>query len=641
MLQHVFSTVKIGALEIANRLVVAPMVTDYCNKDGTATERYMAYHEAKAKGGWGLIITEDYAVDPKGKGYSNIPGLWNDDQIKGHTEFTQRIHRHGTKIIAQIYYCGRQTSHNVIGSQPVAPSPIPCPAMQETPHELTISEIQAIVEKYGDCALRAKKAGFDGVEVHGAHGYLIAEFMSPYANKRTDEYGGNLVNRMRFPLEILSNIKMKAGNDFPVTFRISGNELVPGGITVEDVKAIAVLLENAGIMALHVTAGVYKTVYAIVPPAAVQHGWITDLAAEVKKVINIPVITVGRINHPLLAETILASGKADLVAMGRGSLADPELPNKAAAGKFAEINTCIGCLQGCVGIISLDKPIKCLVNPTLGRENEFALKPAPNKKKVFIAGGGPGGAEAAIVAAKRGHEVHLYEKTDQLGGHFRLAAVPPSKGEIASFISWQRNELAKLNVAVHFNTELTTGMVNSEKPEAVIVATGGKPITPDIPGLKTSSVVSAHDVLSGKVQVGNNVLIIGGGQVGSETADHLAHHGKKPTIIEMLPDIANDVGAASVRYFLIKSLKENDVKVIVNSQVKEITGNSVIFVNGGREEKIGPFDTIVFAVGVQSENELTAKLQGKVKQLITIGDASKARKALEAIEEGCKAGLDV
>ena len=640
MLKHVFSPVKIGKLEISNRLVVSPMVTDYCNKDGTATERYIAYHETKAKGGWGLIICEDYAVDPKGKGFSNLPGLWNDNQIEGHRELTKRIHKHGTKIIAQIYHCGRQTSHNVIGSQPVAPSPIPCPVMQEIPHELTISEIHDLVEKYGDCALRAKKAGFDGVEVHGAHGYLIAEFMSPYSNKRTDEYGGSLINRMRFPLEIISNIKQKAGNDFLVTFRISGNEFVPGGITMEDTKAIAVLLENAGIHAIHVSAGVYVSIYAIIPPAAVPHGWITDFTAELKKVVHIPVITVGRINNPLFAETIIASGKADLVAMGRASLADPELPKKAAAGKFEEINTCIGCLQGCIGWILQDKPIKCFVNPTLGRENEFAINPAANKKKVLIAGAGPGGVEAAIVAAKRGHEVHLYEKTDRFGGQFRIAAVPPNKGEIASFISWQRNELAKLNVAIYLNTELTVGIVNKEKPDAVIVATGGKPIVPDIPGLKKSSVVSAHDVLTGKVQVGPNVLIIGGGQVGSETADHLANHGKKPTLVEMLPDIANDV-VGSVRYFLIKDLKEKDVKVLVDSTVKEVTGDSVIISKGGKEEKIGPFDTIVLAVGVKSENELVSKLQGKVKELVTIGDAMKARKALEAIEEGYKAGLEI
>ncbi|MDI3534838.1 MAG: hypothetical protein PWQ82_1203 [Thermosediminibacterales bacterium] len=639
MLKNLFSAVRIGKIEIPNRLIVAPMVMNYCNNDGTATERYIAYHEAKAKGGWGLIITEDYAIDPKGRGFSNIPGLWDDSQIESHSELTKRIHKYGTKIVAQIYHAGRQTNHFVIGSQPVAPSPIPCPSNQEIPHELTIKEIQDMVEKFGDCALRAKKAGFDGVEIHGAHGYLIAQFMSPYSNKRTDEYGGSFLNRMRFPLEIISDIRAKAGNDFPIIFRISADEFVPGGRTIEDTKAIAILLEKAGINAIHVSAGVYASAEAIIPPSAVRHGWITDFAAEVKKVVSIPVITVGRINDPFLAEEIVSSGKADLVSMGRGSLADPELPNKAAAGKFDEIRHCIGCMQGCIERLFKNIDVKCLVNPTLGREIEFAIKPATSKNKVFIAGGGPAGMEAAIVAAQRGYEVHLYEKTDKLGGQYDLAAVPPNKGEFATFTAWQKTQLKKLDVNVYLNTELTTEIVDSEKPDVVIVATGGRPAIPNIPGVDRPNVVTAHDVLKGKVDVGHKVIVIGGGMVGSETADHLANHGKEVTILEQLPEIAKDV-QDSVRYFLLKDLKENNVDIYTNTPVKEIVDDGVIVDRNGKEEKIGPADTIVLAVGVKPVNELVNKLEGKVNKLITVGDALEVRKALEAIEEGYKAGLE-
>ena len=641
MLKNVFSPLKVGKMEVTNRLVVPAMVMNFCTNDGQATEKFIAYHEAKSRGGWGLIITEDYAVDPRGKGFLNIPGLWNDSQIESHSKLTERVHKYGSKIVAQIYHAGRQTNHYVIGMEPEAPSPIPCPSNQEIPHELTVDEIHRLVEKFGDCAFRAKKAGFDGVEIHGAHGYLVAQFMSPYSNKRTDEYGGNLINRMRFPLEIISNIRAKAGHDFPILFRISGDELVPGGRTIEDTKAMAMLLEQAGVNAIHVSAGVYASMTAIIPPSAVRHGWITDFAADVKKIVSIPVITVGRINDPILAETIIASGKADLVSMGRGSLADPELPNKASAGKFDEINYCIGCLQGCVGNLFRGNPGGCLVNPVIGRESEFVIKPTESRKKVFVAGGGPAGMEAAMVAAERGHEVHLYEKTDRLGGEYILASIPPNKGELDMFIVWQETQLKKNGVVVHLNTELTPEIVEKEKPGAVIVATGGTPLMPkNIKGIDRPNVVTANDVLCGKVNVGNRVIVIGGGMVGSETADHLANHGKQVTIVEMLSEIAKDEEAA-VKYFLLEDLKKNSVKVYVNSPVKEIVEDGVIVTANGKDEKVGPVDTIVMALGSRSVNTLTPELEGKVEKLITIGDAIKVRKALEAIEEGYRIGLEV
>ena len=640
MLKNIFSPIQIGKVKISNRLVVPAMVTNYCNGDGTATEKYVAYHEAKARGGWGLIITEDYAVDPKGKGFPNVPGLWNDGQIESHSKLTRRVHDIGGKIFAQIYHAGRQTSRALIGCQPVAPSPIPCPRLQEIPHALSLNEIRDIVEEFGDCSLRARKAGFDGIEIHGAHGYLIAQFMSPYSNKRIDEYGGNLLNRMRFPLEIVSNVRSKAGSDFPIIFRISGDEMVPGGRTIEDTKTIAVMLEKAGANALHISAGVYGSAYAITPPAAIRHGWIAHFAEEVKTVVNIPVITVGRINDPLLAETILAGKKADLVAMGRASLADPELPNKAAAERFADINHCIGCLQGCIGMISRGQPATCLVNPTLGKEEELRIKAADLKKKVFIAGAGPAGMEAAMVAGKRGHEVHLFEKADRLGGQFYTASIPPSKGEIAGFIAWQRRQLEENHVFIHLNTELTEEIVNEQNPDAVVLATGSIPTSPNLPGVKRGSVVTAHDVLEGKTDVGRTVAVIGGGMVGSETASHLANHGKEVSIVEMLPEIAADINARS-KPFLLKDLAEHNVRLYLNSVVKEILADGLRIERDGREEKIGPFDTIILAVGVQPCNDLTRKLDGKVARLLTIGDASNPRKALEAIGEGYLAGLEV
>jgi len=324
--------------------------------------------------------------------------------------------------------------------------------------------------------------------------------------------------------------------------------------------------------------------------------------------------------------------------MGRASLADPEFPNKAAAGMLEDINYCIGCLQACIGNLFKNEPIGCLVNPLTGRETELAVKPAETRKKVFVAGGGIAGMEAAIVAAQRGHEVHLFEKTDRLGGEFILASIPPNKGELDAFIVWQKRQLAKFGVQVHLNMELTPEAVETEKPDAVIVATGGSPIIPNIPGADKPHVVTAFDALSGKTTVGHRVIVIGGGMVGTETADHFANHGKEVTIVEMLPEIATDEEAA-VRLFLMRDLEKHKVKIYVNSPVKEITDDGVIVTREGREEKIGPADTIILAIGAKSVNELENELSGKVERLIVVGDALKPRKALEAVEEGYKAGL--
>ena len=639
MLKTLFSPMKIGMIDISNRMVVSPMVTDYCNNDGTATERYIAYHEAKAKGGWGLIITEDYAVDPSGKGFSCVAGLWDDSQIASHSELTKRVHQYSSKIFAQIYHCGRQTSHLISMCQPFAPSPIPCPAMQELPEELKIDRIETMVEKYGDCALRAKKAGFDGVEIHGAHGYLIAQFMSPYSNKRTDKYGGHLLNRMRFPLDIVANVRAKTGKDFGVGFRISCDEFVPGGRSIEDTKAIAVLLEQAGIDVLHVSCGVYASVDKIVPASSVPHGWLAGYAEEIKKVISIPVITVGRINDPFVADSIITAGKADFVAMGRASLADPEFPKKAAAGEFDEIRPCIACNEGCIGLLFLDQPIKCVLNPTLGREAEWAIKPAATKKKVVVVGGGPAGMEAAATAAKAGHEVSLYEKQDRLGGLFYLASVPPNKGEIGNFVGWQIGQLNKLKVRVTLNAEVSPKLIDSEKPDVVILATGGTPALPKIPGVDKPNVVHAYSVLAGKVAVGPKALIIGGGMVGAETANHLANHGKTVTLVEMLPDIATEVPNIN-RMTLLQDLEKGKVRILVNTTVKDILEDGAVVVKDCVTETISA-DTVIVASGSKPNNDFEADLAGKPYKVVTIGDANKVAKVMDAIEAGYQAGMQV
>jgi len=416
MLEHLFSPYIIRGKSIKNRIVAPAMVTNFCTDDGKATERYLAYHEAKAKGGYGLIITENYAIDPRGRGFKNVAGLWNDEQIDSHSELPKRVHKHGATIIAQIYHCGRQTNREAIGCAPVAPSPIACPFGTDIPEELTIPDIHSLVEKYGDTALRAKQCGFDGVEIHGGHGYLITQFMSPYSNKRVDEYGGSFHNRIRFALEVIDNVRTKCGEDFIVGMRISADEMVEGGLTIEDANAIAPYLDRAGIDLLNVSVGNYLAVDLNVASAYTKHAWFVDMAKEIKDICSIPVIAVSRINDPVLADSIIRSGKADFTAMGRASLADPEMPNKAQDGRLDEIRRCIGCNHGCLGTLFNDQPIQCVLNPTLGKESDCEIIPTREVKRIMIIGAGPAGLEAAISAKKAGHRVDVYEKERHAGG---------------------------------------------------------------------------------------------------------------------------------------------------------------------------------------------------------------------------------
>ncbi|HOM08124.1 MAG TPA: FAD-dependent oxidoreductase [Syntrophales bacterium] len=631
------SPLKVGEVTLKNRFVVAPMVTVFCDQDGMATDRFIAYHEAKARGGWGLIIVEDYAVDPIGRGFWT-PGLWKDEQIPSHARLVEAVHKAGAKIIAQIYHAGRQTSSALVGAQPVSASPVPCPVMGEVPRELAREEIATIVRQFGETALRAKKAGFDGVEVHGAHGYLIAQFMSRYSNKRTDGYGGPLKNRLRFPLEIIAEIRKRCGQDFLIDFRISGDEHVPGGRTIEETKVIAAALEEAGLNMIHVSVGTYESVASIIPPMGTRLAWITDYAAEVKKAVKIPVVTVGRINDPLVAEEVLRSGKADLIAMGRGSLADPELPNKYAQGRYEDIRHCIGCQQGCLEILFRNEPIRCLVNPTLGFEYKEELKKASQPKKVTVVGGGPAGLEAARAAATAGHRVTLYEREDRLGGQFLAAAVPPGKGEITSYLAWAERQLEKLGVTVKLNTPYDEAAYRQDEAEVVIVATGACQTRPPIEGIDGKNVVTARDVLMGKATTGPRVVVAGGGMVGCETATFLASMGKAVAIVEMLPAIATDEEITR-RAALLKMLEEKKVEVHTSAEIKAITEKAVRVTKGGTDLEI-PADTVVLALGMASECVLTDS-GGKAAEVKIVGDAVNPRNALEAIREGFLAGAGI
>lgn len=644
MFEKIFEPITIGGLTLKNRLVVSAMVTQYARADGTIDEQFIAYHEAKAKGGWGLIITEDYIISPEAGGYKRLPGLYQDEQISSHRQLTERIHAAGGKICAQIYHAGRETGTAITGVLPVAPSPIKDPSMSDVPHELSQAEIRDLVEAFGECARRVKAAGFDAVEIHGAHGYLINQFMSPYSNKRTDNYGGTLLNRARFALEVIQNVREKVGKDFPILYRMSAVEGVPGGLTIEESKAIAMLLEEAGIDALHVSQGVYATTPMILPPAVMPKACYIDNASEIKKVVVIPVIGVGRINDPYVAEEVLRSGKADMVTMARASLADPAMPNKAKNGQLADILHCIGCLQGCVGELGRDGSVRCLVNPLTGREGQYDLMPVADsqRKRVMVIGGGVAGCEAAIAAAMKGHQVSLYEKSSQLGGQWALAAVPVGKSEFASLLFWQRRQLERASVEIHLGEEVTAELVLAHAPDAVILATGSQPIRLPLSGADEANCCTAHDILAGQVPACQRIVVIGGGLVGAETADHLAEHASQVTIIEMLPAIVKDGEPAPTSY-LLERLAKHAVAVYTSAQVTCLTKDRVYFEQDNQEKVLEGIEQVVFAVGVKTYVPLAEALKagGFAGQVLTVGDAAGVKNGYYDIQEGFEAGLSL
>ena len=546
MLPLLFTPLKIGRIELKNRIVMPPAATHL------GEEARIDFYVARARGGVGLIQLPPGIVDPASD-YVAAPPLYNEKSVPVLARLVDAIHSAGAVVSMQLWHGGRQLHVFDDKTIPVAPSPIPWSRSAKVPRELSIPEIEELVEKFARAAMRAKRAGVDFVELHAAHGYLISEFFSPRSNKRTDEYGGDVAGRTRFAVEIIRRIKELAGDDFPVCCRINGADNIHGGLTLDDAKAMAPILVEAGLDLISISAGVYGSYPTIVPFVHTPSGCNVPLAEGVKSVVKVPVITAGRINDPHLAEEILVAGKADLIGMARALLTDPEFPNKAARGEFEDIRQCVAC-NTCIDSLYFG-PIQCPVNPALGRERELGIVPVTEKKKVLVIGGGPAGLEAARVAALRGHEVTLYEKGQRLGGQWLLAAAPPHKQEFMELTNYQTRQLSRLGVTVKLGKEVSTTLVEELKPDVVIVATGAVPLELPIPGIELGKVVTAWDTLQGNSRAGSSVMVVGGGNVGLETAHFLAEQGKKVTVIEMLRRVGADMGE-TVRWHQLRSLKE-------------------------------------------------------------------------------------
>lgn len=631
--KKLFTPFRLASIELRNRIVMPPMGTWFAGSDGKVNQELIHYYGARAKGGAGLIIIEGTAVQKKGKEtYPNMLAIYDDSFKNGFRELVQCVHHHGAKIAIQLTHSGRTFP------DPKAESRIEVPLFSE------MGNLEEIEKSFIAAAVRARECGFDAIELHGAHGYLIAQSLSPYYNKRKDRYGINVNRGTTFAIEIINGIKQEAGNDFPIIIRISSREYIKGGLELEAAKEVCRLLEKNAIDAIHVSVGTFASepLLVQVSPMYVEQGHLIDLAAAIKGNVGIPVIGVGRIKDPIHADEILEEDLVDLISMGRALIADPDLPNKANLGKFEDIRKCIGCNQGCIGNLVKKEGITCTVNPEVGQEGRIIVKKARRNKRVMVIGGGPAGLQVSSTAAKRGHSVNLFEKEDSLGGQLLAASVPPKRREINDLVEYLIKQVQNSGVSIKLGTLVTLGTVKDFGPDIVCLCTGATSKKVEIPGLDKSQAYFAIDVLKMRElsKLGRKIIIVGGGIVGLETADYLSEMGKKVYVIEILRRIGSGLEATN-RFHLMKRLNNKNVEIFTLSEISEIRGTEAVITCPNEKKIIKEIDSFVIAVGSQPNISLLRKIKQFYPRVYRIGDSLKPRTALESIQEGFKVGLEI
>jgi 2,4-dienoyl-CoA reductase (NADPH2) len=665
-MRALFSPIELGKLRLKNRVVMTAMDLSY-TAEGYVTDRLAAFYEERARGGAGLIIVGGCKIDEY-SGAKEMMEISDDRFIPGLQRLTDALHRYNSYVAAQLFHAGKYAHSSEIGRQPIAPSAIASKFTREEPREMAGKDIKRTVENFAKAAERAKKAGFDAVEILGNAGYLISEFLSPITNKRTDQYGGSLEARMKFGLEVTDAVRSVVGKDFTVLMRLAGNDFMPGGNTNKETRLFAIELEKHGIDAFNITGGWHETRVPQVP-MELPRGGFAYLAKGVKSVVSKPVIACNRINDPLIADELIRQGSADMVGFARALLADPEMPNKAKEGRLEEITLCIGCNQGCLDNSLRHRAVECMVNPRVSHEHEVPYKyQATNPKKVMVVGGGPGGLFAAKTAALAGHRVTLYEKEGKLGGQLFLAGSLEGRREFRPFIERLARQVEIGGVTIHKNKKVNEGVVKGEKPDVVVLATGGEPMKLNIPGADMGKVVHAWDVLGNKVDVGREVIVIGAGATGVETALCIAQMGtidadtlqflfdnkaedldtlwelsnkgtKKVTIIEMQDKIGSGIGL-STRGMKLGMLSRYGVEVKTKVTAKEITPEGVVVVVDGKTNLL-KCDSIVLAVGVRPAEVLQEEVKGQASRVIVIGDAKRPQNGYQAIRDGFMAAREI
>jgi len=635
-----FEPITIRGMNLKNRIVMSPMLVGV----GLRGRRARVYYAERARGGVGAVTAAGTFIDvfASDEAWGRVGAV--EEFLPGLSPLIEAVHQAGAKIGIQLVHGNRLPlglSPEDTYGEPIAPSPRresdpPNVFLQpeESMRELTTSEIEFIISKFATAAWNAKRGGFDFVEFHSAHGYLPCQFLSPLYNRRTDKYGGDLNGRMRFGIECITAMR-EAVENFPIFVRLGVEERVSGGLTLAEGTEIAMAFEKAGADVISVSLADH--IPTPVPTSDYPKGCFAYLAGAVKQKVNVPVMAVGRINSIELAEDILAKGQADLIAIGRQLIADPFFVNKIKEGKIEDINPCLSC-NDCLESISTGE-LHCAVNAAAGREEEYRIVATTTPKKVIVVGGGVAGIEAARVAALRGHKVMLCERDEKLGGQLHAASRAPYKETVAELINYLDRQVTKAGVEIKLNCEVTADFVTKEKPDAVILATGASPLIPDIRGVTRANVVHAVDVLTGRKDVGDRTVIIGGGMVGCETAEFLVQKGKKVTIVEMLPRIGNDLGA-NYRPFVMMRLSEADIRMETKVKVEEITNEGVRGNRDGTSEFFAG-DSVVLAVGFESNKGLAEELKGKVASLYVVGDCVEPRRIREAIHDAWKISMAI
>lgn len=636
---NLFSPIKIGETTVKNRVFMPPISTNLAD-NGYVTDALVEHYAARAKGGVGLIVTEVTTVEPT---YIYLPGdmsIADDSFIPGWKKLTDAVHQYGTKILPQLFHPAYMAFPIPGTPRLIAPSFVGPYYAKEAPRPVTVEELHTIIKQFGEAALRVKKAGADGVEIHAAHAHgLLGGFLSPLYNKRTDEYGGDINGRLRLTLEVIREVRKTCGTDFIIDVRISGDEYSDGGLNLNDAIYVSKQLEKAGVDMLHVSGGTTIKRGSSIPAPGTKMGSHSDLSAEIKKYVSIPVATVGRITEPWLAEELIANEKADICMIGRANLCEPEFCNKAKEGKTEEIRPCIGCLR-CLNGIMFGKRVSCTVNPSLEPENEETLLPAEEKKNVLVIGGGPAGMEAAFVAAKRGHHVVLAEKEESLGGTVRIAAVPIAKQDLTQLIKYQIHKLEQVGVEVLLNTEITPDIIKEQYGDYEIVLCGGS--TPIVPCFMTEfkDYMTADDVLYGRKFLGRKIVIIGGGSVGCETADYLAPivndrfpRNREITLIEMTHEImANESGPG--RSLLAQRMMGKGIQIICDAKVEKVSNDTIQYSKNGADYEITDADTLVLAMGYRPNVTLQEQLTDAGVAYTVLGDCNKLGNIKDAISAG-------
>lgn len=638
-----FDPIQIGNFEVRNRFVLAPMSSRLVRPDGSVFEKTLDYYGERARGGTGMIITGYASID----GDRSIPalsmlGAHSSHLNAGLNELAEIIGIHGAKSILQIAHGGRQSTPETIpsGKPPVGPSNVPVPILgEELGREnycevLTVDQIESIIEDFGDAAKRGEHSGFDGVEIHGAHGYLVHSFLSPYTNRRSDLYGGDFESRARFPLEVFDEVSSRTGRDFAVGYRMSAKDFVEGGLELDETKRFASELEDRGVDYIHVSASMYETYNHQSAPMYMEQGNLVHLAEGIKEVADVPVIAVGAIKRPEMIEEIIGGGRADMVALGRALIADPYLPKKMKEGRTGDIRPCIRCNE-CLRLAWMGRYQRCAVNYRAGRENriERELEKTDNPKGVMVCGGGPGGMEAALTASRRGHDVELYDNNGRLGGHLVHSSSPKIKRDLKDLIDFYEEALEKEDVRVNTGVEVDRELVEDVNPDVLIIATGSEYRLPSIPGIEKENVATVVDIYSGSYDPLGDVVVVGGGMVGSEVAVHLSLSGtgREVTLVEMFEDIAEECDPIS-KLALREML--SDVEVLTGTKVVEIEEGGVLVEDNVGRRKFLEVDDVVFATGLSSRDEVARDLEGIVDETYRVGDVNEPRKILDAVWEG-------